>query len=135
MSLTLNAATAAPDALLRRVLLADAAVSALMGVVLAVDAGMLAGWLGLPVPLLRWAGVSLLPFAAMLVYLATRPAVPRRAAWAVIAVDALWIVDSAVLLLGGWVEPTALGTMFVIGQAVAVLVFAELTWFGLRRTA
>lgn len=135
MSLTLNAATAAPDTLLRRVLLADAAVSALMGAVLVVDAGLLSGLFGLPVPLLRVAGLSLLPFAALLVYLATRPAVPRRGAWAVIAIDALWVVDSTVLLLGGWVEPTTLGTAFVIGQAVAVLGFAEFTWFGLRRMA
>lgn len=135
MSLTLNATTTAPDTLLRRVLLADAVVSALMGAVLVVDAGMLAGWLGLPVTLLRLAGMSLLPFAAVLVYLATRPSVPRRGAWAVIAVDALWVVDSAVLLLSGWVEPTTPGTVVVIGQAAAVLGFAELTWFGLRRSA
>ena len=134
MSLILNA-SAAPDTLLRRVLLADAAVSALIGAVLAVDAGLFAEPLGLPAALLRLAGLSLLPFAAALAYLAMRPAVPRRAVWAVVAYDALWAVESAALLLSGWVEPTGLGTAFVLGQAVAVLVFAELTWIGLRRSA
>jgi hypothetical protein len=53
---------------------------------------------------------------------------------AIIALNLLWVVGSMGLLMGGWVAPTALGTAFVIAQAVAVGVFAELQFIGLRRT-
>lgn len=135
MTFALNAATAAadPQGLLRRVLLADAAVSVVSGLLLALAAGPLADPLGLPPLLLRVAGIVLLPFAALLWHLATRPAVPRRGVWAVIVLDALWVVESGALLLSGWVAPTGLGTAFVIAQALVVLGFAEATWMGLRR--
>jgi hypothetical protein len=52
---------------------------------------------------------------------------------AIIALNLLWVVGSMGLLMGGWVAPTALGTAFVIAQAVVVGVFAELQFVGLRR--
>ncbi|HEX2251985.1 MAG TPA: hypothetical protein VHQ65_01795 [Thermoanaerobaculia bacterium] len=121
--------------LLRRALLADGVVSGATGALLALAAGPLGELLGLPTALLRLAGLSLLPFAAVLVYLATRPAVPRRAAWAVVGCNLLWAAGSALLLVTGWVEPTALGYAFVVAQALAVAGLAELQYFGLRRSA
>ena len=38
------------------------------------------------------------------------------------------------LLIGGWVAPTVLGYVFVIGQALVVALFAELEFFGLKRS-
>ncbi|HYG87370.1 MAG TPA: hypothetical protein VD978_14015 [Azospirillum sp.] len=132
MTLTMNAATDA-STLLRRVLHADGIVCAAMGALLTLAAAPLAGLLGLPAPLLRVVGISLLPLAAVLIYLATRAAIPRRGVWAVIAYDVLWVADSILLLVTGWVEPTALGYAFVIGQALVVAGFAELKYVGLRR--
>jgi hypothetical protein len=111
------------------VLLLDAAASGGMGLLLAAFAGPLAGVLGLPEALLRYAGAGLLPFAAVLAYLATRPRVGRGALWAVIAVNAAWVSESVLLVASGWVSPTALGTAFVLAQAAAV---AVLTWLEFR---
>ena len=89
--------------------------------------------LGLHAALLRCAGISLLPFTAVLVYLAARSTIPRPAAWGVVGCSLLWVAASFGLLVTGWVDPTAFGYVFVIGQAVAVICFAELQYFGLRR--
>ena len=124
-----------PQSFLRRVLLADAATSAATGVLLVADAGMLAELLALPADLLRVSGVILLPFAALVAILATRAHLPRRAVWAVIAANALWALDSILLLVSGWVEPAALGIDFVLAQAVVVALFAEAEYMGLRRAA
>jgi len=52
----------------------------------------------------------------------------------VILINALWVAASIVLLLSGWVAPNALGTVFVIVQALAVAVFADLQYLGVRRS-
>jgi len=118
---------------LRRTLWLDAAVSGTTGVVMWLGADVLETWLAMPAGLFRVAGVSLLPFAALLVALATRPTVARSAIAAVIVANALWVVASVALLVSGHVAPTLLGYTFVMVQAVAVLGFAELQWVGLRR--
>ncbi|WP_334189757.1 hypothetical protein [Noviherbaspirillum sp.] len=118
---------------LRRVLLADAAASTATGALMLFGASMLEPLLGLPVSLMQIAGASLLPFAALVAFIATRERISGRAVWLVIIVNAVWTVDSIALLLTGWVQPTLLGNAFVIGQALAVGVLAELQYFGLRR--
>jgi hypothetical protein len=121
--------------LLRRVLAVDAVSSAAMGLGLLVLAPVLAPLLNLPLALLREAGVILLPFAALVGYLASREQPARAGVWTVIALNAVWSVDSILLLLSGWIAPTGLGYAFVIGQAVVVGVFAELEYVGLRRAS
>jgi hypothetical protein len=117
---------------LRQVLLADAGASGAMGVLMALGAALLTDLLGLPLWLLVGAGVALLPYAALLGWLATRPAVLRPMVWAVIVGNLLWAADSVLLLVLGWVEPTTLGTVFVLGQAAAVAALADLQYLGLR---
>ena len=120
---------------LRNVLLLDALVSGATGLVLVLGAGLAEPLLGLPAALARGAGFVLLPFAAIVGWLATRPSLPRGAVWSVIVVNALWAIDSVVLLLTGWVAPTGLGIAFVLFQAIVVAGFAELQWLGLRRSS
>lgn len=127
--------TIQPSVFLRRVLMADAAASAATGALMAFGADAFADLLGLPESLLRYAGLALLPFAALLAFIATRAALPRAAIWAVIVANALWVTDSLALLASGWVAPTALGIAFVIAQAAAVAALAELEYVGLRRTS
>lgn len=124
-----------PSTFLRNVLLADALISGATGLLMVLGAGFVTEMLGLPETLLRFTGLSLLPFAAVVAWLATREASPRGAVWAVIAFNAAWAIDSIVLLLSGWVAPTALGLAFTIAQALAVLILAELQYIGLRRFA
>lgn len=112
----------------------DAAGCAGMGASLVTSSGWLSDSLHLPAGLLREAAMVLLPFAALLAFLGTRARLPRFAIWAVIAVNAIWVIDSIVLLLTGWVQPNLLGYLFVAGQAAFVAVFAELEYIGLRRS-
>ena len=118
--------------LLRRVLLVDAITCAVAGLLLTIDAPLLAGWFNLSSALLRPIGIALLPYSAFLAYIATRQALPRTAVWAVITINILWILDSIVLLLGTWATPNALGICFIIVQAVAVAGLALLEYKGLQ---
>ncbi|MGS2646320.1 hypothetical protein [Streptosporangium sp. H16] len=119
--------------LLTRVLWTDALLTGGFALGLAVAAAPLADLLALPEPLLRWAGIGLLPFTAFVAYLAGRPVPPRGGVWTLIAVNALWAVDSVLLLFTGWVDPNPLGVAFVLAQALLVGAFAELQYVGLRR--
>ena len=119
---------------LPRVLLADAATSGATGLLMMLGAGAAGELLGIPDALLRYAGFTLLPFALLVAYLATRESVWRPAVWAVVAANALWAADSVLLLLTGWIEPNELGIAFIVGQALVVAAFAELEYLGLRRS-
>jgi hypothetical protein len=122
-----------PSPFLRRALLADAVISGGTGILMAAAAGLVDGLLGLPAVLLREAGLLLLPFAALVGWLATRAQPPLGAVKAVIAANGAWVAGSLLLLVSGFVAPTMLGYAFVIAQAVVVAVFAELQVMGLRR--
>lgn len=119
---------------LRRVLLLDAVSSGAMGVALFTLGSLIAPLLGLPDGLLREAGLVLMPFAVFVGYLASQQQPSRAGVWVVIAVNAIWTVDSIALLFTGWVAPTVLGIAFVIGQALIVGVFAQLQYIAVRRS-
>jgi hypothetical protein len=118
---------------LRRVLAVDAISSGAMGLGMLAFASFIAPLLNLPVDLIRDAGLVLLPFAAFVGYVASRGQIPRVGVWIIIALNAVWVVDSIVLLFTGWVEPNALGYAFVIAQAIVVGLFAELEYVGLKK--
>jgi hypothetical protein len=118
---------------LRRVLVADAAISGATGVLMMAGAPMLAPALGIPAGLLRWAGLSLLPFGALVLHLSRREHLSRGGVGTVIALNAGWVVASVALLLSGLVAPTTLGYVFVVVQAIAVAGLADLQYFGLRK--
>ena len=120
---------------LRRALMADAAITGTTAVMLLAGATMLQDLLGLPAGLLRGAGASLIPFTALLLYLLRRETLSRGAAWFVVVCNALWAVDSVVLLFTDWVDPTLIGQVFVVFQALVVAGFAEAQYVGLRRSA
>ncbi|HEV7241645.1 MAG TPA: hypothetical protein VGQ36_20605 [Thermoanaerobaculia bacterium] len=120
---------------LRRLLIADAAISAATGVLLFAAAGLLERWLGLPAPLLRYAGFSLFPFAALVFYFGKRDVLSRTGVWTIIVINAVWVVASVALLLAGNVEPSPLGYAVVVLQAIVVAAIAELEYMGLRRVA
>ena len=121
--------------LLRLALLADAGATAATALLLLVFSGPFETLLGLPAPLSRTLGLGLLPYAGLVAYLGSRPQVSRGAVWTVIICNLFWVVDSALLLMGNWIDPTPLGVAFVIVQAVAVAGFADLQFVGLRRAA
>ena len=120
---------------LRNLLLIDATTSLGAGVVMAAGASFLAPLLALPSGLLFWAGLALVPFAAMLVVLARRAEVSRIALIDVAAINVLWVTASFGIMLGGFVQPNLLGALFITAQALAVALFAVLQIGMLRRTA
>jgi hypothetical protein len=120
--------------LLRAALLADALASAAIGLLLTVGAEALAAPLGLPPALLRGAGLLLLPFAAFVGWLGRRAAAPRSFVVAVVAINALWTLESLALAFGPWAAPTALGVVFVTAQALAVAALGAAQAIALTQT-
>ncbi len=118
---------------LRRALLADALASGATGLLIFFGFGVLANLLVLPADLLRYAGLFLVIYSAFVAYVGAGTSATRGSIWAIIIANALWAVDSIVLLFTGWVDPSALGYAFIIFQAVIVALFAELQFIGLRR--
>ncbi len=118
---------------LRFALLADAVASGATGLMMITGADLLTGLLGLPVSVMRYAGLVLVPYVAFVAFIGTRQHISHGAVKAIVAMNIAWVLGSAGLLAGGFVAPTALGYAFVIVQAVAVGVFAELQIIGLRR--
>ncbi len=117
---------------LRLALLGDAAASGATGLLLVTAAEPLAPLLGQSTPLLHGASFVLLPYAAFVTWAGTRDTPPRWAVRAAI-INLLWAADSALLLAAGPVSPAALGTAFVLAQALVVLGFAVMQWGALRR--
>jgi hypothetical protein len=118
---------------LRYALLADALASGATGLMLIAGADLLTALLGLPVALMREAGLLLVPYVALVAFVGTRESIPHAAVKAIVALNVLWVAASIGLLVSGWVAPSALGYAFVILQAVVVGVFAELQIVGVRR--
>ena len=121
--------TIARPALLRSVLLIDAAVTGATALAMLAAAAPLATLTALPADLLRIAGLALLPYVAWIAWLARKPG--YRSGWLVAALNALYALDCVVLLASGWVSPNALGIVFVLVQAVAVAAFAVAGAFAL----
>ncbi|HVY56660.1 MAG TPA: hypothetical protein VHA77_02295 [Xanthobacteraceae bacterium] len=122
-----------PAVFVRRVLLLDAATCVGMGVLLTGFSSALAPVLGLSAALLFWAGLLLIPSAALMVLAASgerfRPALGRL----VVLGNAVWVVASFAVLLE--TEPTLLGSAFVIAQAIVVAGIAALEWRGIQQAA
>lgn len=113
------------------VLLFDAATCALMGAALLALAAPLATLLGLPPGLLRWAGLLLLPCAALMAVAARQWPPATALVGLIVAGNLAWAVASIVVAFA--VESiNGLGRAFVIGQALAVLGLATLEWRGLQ---
>ncbi len=121
--------------LLRNALLVDAIGTGATGLLMAVAASLLAPLLGLPENLVFYAGLLLILFSGFVYITANGQPISRRAAMAIIILNALWVIDSIALLASGWVEPTRLGYVFVVGQALVGGAFAELQFIGIRRQA
>jgi hypothetical protein len=123
-----------PSLFLRRALLADAIFSGVSAVLLSLGASVLASLLNLPLALLRETGLFLVAYAAFVGWLGARHSMPKPLLWIVIAGNAAWTLASIALLFSAWVAPNLLGEAALAMQAIAVGVFAELQYVGLRRS-
>lgn len=123
-----------PSPLLRRAIQADAIVSGAMALLLTFGGGVLAPVLSLPQALLQEAELFLIGYSAVVGWLGTRAAMPRFLVLIVIGGNALWTLGSIALLLSGATAPNLLGAAFIVIQAIAVGIFAELQFVGLGRS-
>jgi hypothetical protein len=110
-------------------------VSGAMALLLAFGADALTSLLNLPEALLLESGLFLIAYAAFVGFLGSRAAMPKALVLLVIVGNALWTLASIAMLLSGTVSPNLLGVAFVVMQAIAVGVFAELQFIGLRKSA
>jgi hypothetical protein len=119
---------------LRLVLFADAATCFATGLLMSFGSTLLAQFLGMQPELLHYAGISLLPFTAFLVYMTSRERLSSAAVWTVIVLNALWTIDSFLIVATGWVTPNELGYVFVGAQALGVAMFAGLEYVALKKS-
>ena len=120
---------------LRKVLLADAVVSGGAGLAMIGGADFTHGLLGLPSPLLFWAGVALVPFVTLLALIVRAGHAPAALIAGIIITNFAWVAGSLFVAFGPAFAPTLLGQSFVVAQAAIVAVFAELQIMGLRRAS
>lgn len=117
---------------LRRVLAFDAVSGAATGGLHLLLAPELSAWLGLPEALLQASGVAILAFVALAGWLARQASPPRGPLMTIVLLNLAWAIACLWLAFGGAVDMTSLGLAYVLLQAAAVLVLAELEWMGLR---
>jgi hypothetical protein len=60
---------------------------------------------------------------------------PAWSLWLTIGLNLEWAVASLLLPALGLFNPSPIGWVVLVAQALAVLLFAELQWLGLRRSA
>ncbi len=121
-----------PSKLLRRTLQANAAFSALSGIIAIAGAKTLSLLLGVNVSsLLIGMGVALLAYAAVLLLNARRENIKLQEAWLAVVLDAAWVIGSVILIFAGTLSTT--GNWLVAVVADIVLIFAVLQFFGIRR--
>ena len=125
--------TTRPRLRLRTVLKLDALVTGANGAAYLAAAAPLSDLLGLSEGLLRGTGAFLLAYAAVVWIVGSRQAIPRGAVYAIVAANAIWAIDSVVVALTRWGDPTTAGTVWILMQAAVVALFAELQLAGARR--
>jgi hypothetical protein len=118
--------------LLRRALLANASFSTISGLVLVFAQRGVVRLLGIPETInLIALGISLLVFAAILVFFARKKPLKLLDAWIAVILDASWVLGSYPLL---FVVPFSTSGKWVVGiVAEVVMVFALMQWLGIRR--
>jgi hypothetical protein len=110
----------------------DAIASGALGLLSIAGCTVLDGPLGIPTAALASLGVVLLVWAAALRRVVTRPVLNRPAAWVIVAINALWVLDSIAVVFLGWFALTSLGVTMVVLQAGAVVVLLTMQGRALR---
>ncbi|WP_375691175.1 hypothetical protein [Pseudooceanicola sp. LIPI14-2-Ac024] len=120
------------DDLLRRALIADAAVSGAFALLCLALSGWLTGALALPGWLVTGAVIVCLGASALMAVTAAQRPMPPALVWLVILGNLGWIVASLSLAAFG-VAGTATGTLLIVAQALGVAGLTALELAGARR--
>lgn len=117
---------------LSNILLLDAATCVVTGALMAFGSSFVAGLTHIPAPLLFWAGLVLFPIAALMVYAGVQVPPPRAIVWLIVLGNIGWVIAS--LGLFAFIAPNALGTLFILAQAIVVALLAMLEHSALQRS-
>ncbi|MDT9600759.1 hypothetical protein [Sphingosinicella rhizophila] len=118
---------------LGRILMLDALSCLAMGAALVIGTDLLAPLFGLEPGFALGAGLALLPVGLLILWTGTRNQVPAMLVYAIIAGNALWILESLVTA-ATFPTITPAGTAFVIAQAASVALLTILEMMGVRRS-
>ena len=132
---TTTSTNASPTKLLtlRNVLLLDAVLTGVNGLVYLAAAAALATLLGPSTAVIVGLGVFMLAYAAAAAWLGTRRPVSRLAVGLIADGNILWAVASATVVAFGWLDLTSAGTVWTLMQAALVAAFAALQLAAVRR--
>ncbi|MEV0780155.1 hypothetical protein ACIBLA_27500 [Streptomyces sp. NPDC050433] len=119
--------------LLRLALRLDSAATGAVGAAALIGCAALDSVLGLPVAFLAGIGAFLVLYALFVAWVGSAGTPRRTAVWTVIGSNLAWFALSVVTAVAGWLDPAGLGTALIVVQAVAVLGFADLQLYGLRK--
>lgn len=121
------------NSFLHRVLKLQAVTEVVVGIATLAGAGWLAAVLQLPqVLLLSLGGLGLL-FGVRIYQTVTRSPLQANAVWSIIGSNAIFAIVCAIALVGGWFDTNALGTAFIIANAIFSAALAEVEFIALRR--
>ncbi len=136
MSTQLTAGRTLPAgaALTRLALRLDAGVTGAVGGGYLVAAGPLDDLLGIPATALRVIGAAFLVWGLAVWRVAARERPAVGAVRAVIALNVLWVLESAAALALGLWDTTTAGAVWIVLQAITVALFAALQAAGQRGT-
>lgn len=128
----MNPSVAEPQGLLKKALTGNAVFSVASGVVILLANRRLVRFLGLPDKVsLAILGVSLIVYAAILLFNARRPKIELTDAWVAVILDVIWVGGSYALIL---VVPFSVGGKWLVALvAELVLALAILQLLGIRR--
>jgi hypothetical protein len=115
-----------------RLLLVDAATCVTMGILLTLAAGTIGRITQIPPALLFYAGLVLFPIGAFMAVVATRPTISPAAVRLIVLGNLAWVAASLLILVGGWIAPNTIGSIFVMSQALVVAALALLEHGALR---
>jgi len=120
--------------LLRRAMRGNAIFSLISGLAFALFSQPLSDLLGIPWPTaLIVVGVMLLIYAADLFWIPSSAQFDIRWGMTAVALDVIWVIGSAVILLAGLLPLTTLGWWVVAIAADIVFLFAIAQSIGIRR--
>lgn len=122
------------DGLLRLALRGNGLFSGLSGLLAIIAGGAVANFIGAgDAALFAFLGASLVLYALLLAYLASRETLDARLTWAAIGADVLWVLASVAILATDAFGLSTGGRWLVLILADVVAVFAVVQYVGLRR--
>ncbi len=120
--------------LLRLALRLDALMSLAAGAATLTRASALAAEIGAPAAAVTALGAFMLAYGLLAGVLGTCRQLPRWLVLGLVIGNALWALDSLLLLATGWIDPSWFGVSLIVAQALLVALVSALQGAGLQRS-